>query len=115
MHHRLFQYSSTYKISKNLIKGVPKERIYFLNCILEREINNRTYLCGVGIQNVYVMPDGSIVPCSRYPHLKTGYTIDNFDLFEYFTKFNKLVSNTCLFENKYFNEFWEAEENPINW
>jgi len=92
-----------------------KDRVLPLFCIVEREVFGRTYLCGVGIQNIYVMPDGKIVPCSRYPWLDTGFTIDNFDLFEYFSKFNKLISNTCLFENKYFEDYWSKDENPRDW
>ena len=34
--------------------------------------------------------------------------------FEYVKKFNKLTSNFCLFENKYFECFWNAKENPKN-
>ncbi len=83
-----------------------------LNCIFEREILNRTYLCGVGIQNVYVMPDKTIKVCSRYPWLETKTNIDNFDLFQFLKKYNKLISNVCLFENKFFEEFWNKKENP---
>jgi MoaA/NifB/PqqE/SkfB family radical SAM enzyme len=104
------------KLYRNVSKKLKtdKKNIWFLNCTLEREIYNRTYLCGVGIQNIYVMPNGDIVPCSRYPHLKTGYNVNNFDLIDYFKKFNKLVSNFCLFENKYFSDYWDKNENPIN-
>ncbi len=103
------------RVIEILEKEGLKDRILPLFCIIEREIFNRTYLCGVGIQNVYVMPDGKIVPCSRYPWLDTGFTIENFDLLEYFSKFNKLVSNACLFENKYFEEYWPKEKNPKYW
>ncbi|MEM5831895.1 MAG: radical SAM protein [Candidatus Aenigmatarchaeota archaeon] len=105
--------------ARKIIELIKKEnlddRIFTTSCIIEREIFGRTYLCGVGIQNIYVMPDGKIAVCSRYPFLETKYSIDNFDLIEYFTKFQKLISNTCLFENKYFTDFWKIKENPRYW
>ncbi|MFH8120080.1 MAG: radical SAM protein [Candidatus Aenigmatarchaeota archaeon] len=107
------------KEARRVIDRVEKEklrdRIFTTNCIIEREIFRRTYLCGIGIQNIYVMPDGKVAICSRYPFLDTKYTLDNFDLIEYLTKFQKLISNTCLFENKYFTEFWKKEKNPKYW
>jgi organic radical activating enzyme len=100
------------KEAKEIIQQIPKEKIMLLNCALERELNNRTFLCGVGLQNIYVMPNGSMPPCSRFCHLSTGFNIDNFDLKKYINKFNCLISNTCLYENKYFNNFWDEKENP---
>lgn len=72
------------------------------------------YFCPVPFSGVYVFPDGSISLCPRYPHLRSGYFIENFDLIEYITKFQKLISTTCLFDNKYFNDFFKKDDNPLN-
>jgi len=101
-----------YEKAREILKNIPKDKVMLLNCSLEREINERTFLCGVGIQNLYVMPDGSMPPCSRFCHLNTGFNIDNFDLKEYIYKFNKLISNQCLHESKYFKDFWNEQDNP---
>jgi len=96
------------------LKRLFKERFWVLSTTLKREFEKEMYLCPVPFSGVYIMSDGKIVPCSRYPHLSTGFTIKNFDLIKYVKKFNLLVSNHCLFENKHFNKFWKVEENPIN-
>lgn len=56
------------------------------------------------------MPDEKIVICPRFPFLDTGFTIDNFDLLGYLFKYQKLISNICLFENKYFTHYWRKKK-----
>lgn len=108
------------EIVKEIIGTIEKEvgsknRILTSDTIINRELFGEIYLCPVGFASFAIMPDGKIVPCARYPFLDTKYTIENFDLVEYFKKYNKLVSNACLFENKYFNEYWDPKLNPRNW
>ncbi len=100
------------KIKK--LKNIFGKKLWLLSTIMKRELKKEIYYCPVPFAGTYIMPDGKIVPCSRYSHLDTGFTIENFDLFQYVKKFNKLTSNFCLHENKYFNEFWAKSENPNN-
>ena len=88
--------------------------MWLLSTIVKRMVLGEVYFCPVPFGGMYVMPDEKIVPCSRYSHLETGFNIKNFDLLKYVKKFNKLCSNFCLFENKYFEEYWSSEDNPIN-
>ncbi len=96
------------------LKKIFGKRLWLLSTTIKRVVLNQIYFCPVPFGGVYVMPDGRIVPCSRHPHLNTGFNIDNFDLFKYVEKYSKLTSNFCLFENKYFYEFWKEEDNPKN-
>jgi MoaA/NifB/PqqE/SkfB family radical SAM enzyme len=96
------------------LKEIFGEKIWLLSTTIKREYLKQIYYCPVPFGGVYVMPNGAIVPCSRYSHLDTGFNINNFDLLEYINKFNKLCSNFCLCENKYFKDFWKDNDNPIN-
>jgi len=96
------------------LKKVFGTKLWLLSTTIKRECLKEVYYCPVPFGGMYVMPNNKIVPCSRYSHLKTDFDIDNFDLFEYVKKYNKLCSNFCLYENKFFNEFWDKNENPIN-
>jgi hypothetical protein len=97
------------------LKGIFGRRLWLLSTTVQRLYLDKVYYCPVPFGGVYVMPDGRIVPCSRYSHLDTGFTADNFDLKEYVKKYDGLVSNYCLFENKYFDRYWDSKENPANW
>lgn len=96
------------------LKGIFGDKLWLLSTTIKREYLNQVYYCPVPFGGMYVMPNNKIVPCSRYSHLETGFNMDNFDLFKYVSKYNKLCSNFCLFENKFFNEFWGKNENPLN-
>lgn len=94
------------------LQNIFGKRLWLLSSVIKRELKGEIYFCPVPFGGTYIMPDGSVVPCSRYPHLETGFTIENFDLEEYVKKFNKLTSNSCLYENKFFKEYWDEKENP---
>jgi len=96
------------------LRSIFGKKLWLLSTTIKRMYLNEIYYCPIPFGGMYVMPDNEIVPCSRYSHLRTGFNIDNFDLIGYVQKYNKLCSNFCLFENKFFNEFWEKQENPIN-
>lgn len=96
------------------LKNIFGKKLWLLSTTVKREYLNEVYYCPVPFGGVYIMPNGKVVPCSRYSHLDTGFDVDNFDLIEYVKKFDKLCSNFCLFENKYFKEFWDEKENPKN-
>jgi len=109
----IFQMSELKDEVKKL-KDIFGKKLWLLSTTVKREYLKEVYYCPVPFGGMYVMPDNKIVPCSRYSHLDTGFTIDNFDLIAYVKKFDKLCSNFCLFENKFFNEFWDKENNPLN-
>ncbi len=90
------------------------ERFRLTSTTGNRIVGGERYLCPVPLGGLCVMPDGRIVSCAKYPHLSSGFNISNFDLEEYIIKYNKLCSNFCLFENKYFTDFWKESENPLN-
>lgn len=94
-----------------LKKGLRKN-FWVRHPILAYLAHHRRYFCPVPFSGTYVFPDGSISICPRYPHLKSGFIIENFDLIKYVSKFQKLISTTCLFNNKYFSNFFPEEENP---
>jgi len=96
------------------LKGIFGDRLWLLSSTVKREYLKEIYYCPVPFGGVYIMPDGKVVPCSRYSHLNTGFDVLNFDLIEYVKKYDKLCSNYCLFENKKFNEFWSKEDNPAD-
>lgn len=96
------------------LKQIFGDKLWLLSTTVKREYLKQVYYCPVPFGGMYVMPNNKIVPCSRYSHLETGFNIANFDLFDYVAKYNRLCSNFCLFENKFFNEFWSKEENPKN-
>jgi len=95
------------------LKNIFGNKLWLLSTTIKREFLKEIYYCPVPFGGVYVMPNSKIVPCSRYSHLETGFDIDNFDLLDYVTRYNKLCSNFCLFENKFFDEFWNDKDNPI--
>ena len=72
------------------------------------------YFCPIPFAGVYIFPDGSISLCPRYPHLKSGFTVENFDLLKYVSKFQNLIASTCLYNNKYFHLFFSKEKNPLH-
>jgi len=94
------------------LKKIFGKKLWLLSTTVKREYLKKVYYCPVPFGGVYIMPDEKIVPCSRYSHLDTGFNIDNFDLIDYVKKFDKLCSNFCLFENKYFKYYWNEKENP---
>ena len=109
----IFDHKALIKEIKNLEK-IFGDRLWLLSTTVQRIYKKMVYFCPVPFGAIYVMPNGKIVPCSRYPHLETGFNIDNFDLLKYIQKFDRLTSNFCLYENKYFNEFWDKKDNPKN-
>jgi len=96
------------------LKKIFGNKLWLLSTTIKREYLKQIFYCPIPFGGVYIMPNGKVVPCSRYSHLDTGFDIDNFDLIEYVKKFDKLCSNFCLFENKYFKDFWDENENPKN-
>ena len=94
------------------LKKIFGKKLWLLSTTIKREYLKEIYYCPVPFGGVYIMPNGKIVPCSRYSHLETGFDINNFDLIKYVKKYDKLCSNFCLFENKYFKDFWDEKENP---
>ena len=94
------------------LKNIFGKKLWLLSTTVKRIYLNEIYYCPIPFGGAYVMPDGKIVPCSRYSHLNTGFDVYNFDLIEYVRKYDKLCSNFCLFENKYFTDFWKEKENP---
>jgi MoaA/NifB/PqqE/SkfB family radical SAM enzyme len=106
-----------FKKVKEMLEVLKKEfgKLFWVrNPILSYLAFKRRYFCPVPFAGCYIFPDGSISICPRYPHLKSGFTIDNFDLLEYVKKFQDLIATTCLFNNKYFSEFFNERENPLN-
>jgi len=96
------------------LKNIFGKKLWLLSTTVKREHLNKIYYCPVPFGGVYIMPNGKVVPCSRYSHLDAGFSIENFDLIKYVKKFDKLCSNFCLFENKFFKDFWDENENPKN-
>lgn len=94
------------------LRNIFGKKLWLLSTTVKREYLKEVYYCPVPFGGVYIMPNGKIAPCSRYSHLNTGFTIENFDLIKYVKKFNRLCSNFCLFENKYFKYYWDKKENP---
>ncbi|VVB80720.1 Radical SAM superfamily protein [uncultured archaeon] len=110
----LLFYPEKLKLEIDKLKSIFGKRLWLLSTTIKRNYLNELYYCPVPFGGVYIMPDGKVVPCSRYSHLDTGFNTKNFDLIAYVKKYNKLCSNFCLFENKFFNNFWKDEENPLN-
>jgi MoaA/NifB/PqqE/SkfB family radical SAM enzyme len=99
---------------KELFEKEFGNRLKITSTTVKRIASEDLLLCPIPFSGLCVMPDGEILLCARYPHLKSGFNIKNFDLSTYVTKYSKLCSNFCLFENKYFCDFWSESENPTN-
>jgi len=103
---------------KTMVNKLKKEfgkSFWVRHPILAYLAHKERYFCPLPFGGVYVFPDGSISLCPRYPHLKSGFTVENFDLLKYVSKFQDLIATTCLYANKYFPLFFSSKKNPINY
>ncbi len=98
----------------SLLKNECGKNFRVSNPILAELAYGKKSYCPVPHAGMCVLPDGSVSICPKYPQLKTSYNVKNFDLLKYTEKYQKLVSTTCLFDNKYFTNYFKDKDNPIN-